>query len=1103
MGSSELQEKVTRGRCAAYLLLSRLFEREADEDLLEELHEALMSSSGLGEGLGLIYRYLDGIRDRGKTVLELATDYADLFLGVRGLPHPSESSYRSGRGLIMKVYAEEVLREYWKAGVDKLRVFHEPPDHAAIELQFMAYLCDKTLDAMRRDDDEEIEGFLEEQRKFLEKHLTYWLPKLSENIIENASTDFYRGVALLARELVEEDFRILGGGRPRRAEHMEEMRRMGDILDEFYGRSPKLTVLRRMGEEEAEKLREESERIRICYLPTNLLGLGMAELPQEVHIRAGRIIRIRPIYFDEGLVYGIAAKGREFTRPARSLPAPYEIAYKERVYSPARVRYPLRRVDWSPENRNPQNRGKSKFMRISWDEALDIIAREVKRIVDKYGTTAVAVMADGLGHSTWRSLHSYAHALCEVLGGCIHVQRNPDSFEGYYWGAKHAWGMDSYRGHQYQDDIWEDVLENTEMMICTGCDPETTSWGFWSQSGSITMDWIKRAGIKLVFISPDLNHTAAVHADKWIPIRPNTDAALYLSIAYIWIKEGTYDEEYIETHTVGFDEFKKYVMGDEDGIPKTPEWAEGITGIPVETIRALAREWARKRTSIAYHYGGPKIRGPYATEPARLEVLLSAMQGLGRPGVHHVRIPAESSRARPKPASSEPVPSVPASPDLHPSNLPRNPYVSYVFEPHEPSIPKTLLPEAILSPSIEWYGSAAINASREDQFVKHRFPREGEPGIHMLIDENGSWLTSWNGTYRMMEALRSSKLEFVLVIEPWFENDCKFADLVLPASTPFEQEDFAVRATGIPPVSIIWTDMCIEPIGEAKGDYDIIRAIEDKLGLKTLPRFEEFVKSRYEESPMAKRIDWKELKEKKMVLLPAPTSEEWEEIKRMGRVKPGLRWFYEDPEGHPLETPTGKIEFRSVGLAERFPDDGERPPVPHYIPYGETHQESLSHPRSERYPLLMVSNHPRWRVHAQGDDNPWLVELPASKISGPDGYPYEPLWMNPIDAERRGIIDGDIVKVYNDRGTVLAGAYLTNRVPKGVVRMDKGSRVDIVSIEDKIDRGGAINLISPFKTISRRCPGMTVSGYLVEVEKVDLMELTEKYPEVFGRRRSW
>ncbi|MEM2569839.1 MAG: molybdopterin-dependent oxidoreductase [Candidatus Bathyarchaeia archaeon] len=850
----------------------------------------------------------------------------------------------------------------------------------------------------------------------------------------------------------------------------------------------------------------EKKETRVSFVGTSLQGYADAHNFNEVHIQNNRIIRIRPYHFNEKLIYRIKAKSKIFTRPAKSLSAPYELSFKHRAFSSNRVKYPLKRIDFDPKGeRNPQNRGKSKFVRISWEEALNIIVGEINRIKEKYGLHAIAVMGDGHGQSSWQTLHYYAHKLFDALGGCTHIVRNPDSWEGYYWGAKHVWGGEILTcGWEYQDAIYENVLENTELLIITGGDPETTSWGFGGQLGSICMRWIKDAGIKCIFICPNLNYSAAIHADKWIPIRPNTDSALYLAIAYLWITEGTYDEGYVKTHVHGFEDFKRYILGEEDGIPKTPEWASKITGIPVRTIKALARTWASKRTSIAVAFGGPKIRGPYSTEPARLEAILLGMQGLGKPGVHFVTLLPDWALGRI-------VPGVPTSPEVYPGlrqvlgvrrgiGMPRNPCTTYATAPLPPPfIPKTLLPDAILNPPITWYGTGAITALREDQFEKFTYPMDGYPEIRMIVNENGCWTTCWNEGYKFIEAIRSPKIEFVLVIHPWFENDCAFADIILPATTVFEQDDFAAHVLGEFTFAI-WTDKCIEPIGESKSDYEIMQEIALRLGVKeTFPPFEDFVREAYEESLCPKYMSWEEFKKNKVLIVPSPSLEEWEEIKKKFDVKPGLGAFYEDPVNNRLETPTGKLEFYSTGLAEHFPGDTERPPIPHYIPCGETHKESLLHPRAKKYPLLMVSNHPRWRVHAQCDDIPWLREIPTCKIRGPDDYYYEPLWIHPSDAAKRGIKHGDIVKVYNERGAVLGAAYVTERIMPGVVSMDHGARVDLISIEDRIDRGGAINLICPSKPTSKNVVGMVVSAFLVEVEKVDLDEVKQKYPEAFER----
>jgi len=200
-----------------------------------------------------------------------------------------------------------------------------------------------------------------------------------------------------------------------------------------------------------------------------------------------------------------------------------------------------------------------------------------------------------------------------------------------------------------------------------------------------------------------------------------------------------------------------------------------------------------------------------------------------------------------------------------------------------------------------------------------------------------------------------------------------------------------------------------------------------------------------------------------------------------------------------LKTPSGKIEFCSQNLAKYFPDDKERPPVPHWVEKGESHDERLSSERARRYPLLLMSNHGRWRVHAQCDDITWTREAPTCKVTGPDGYKYEPVWINPKDAEARGINHGDIVQIFNERGIVLCGAYVTQRIISGVVYVDHGARYDPI-VPGEIDRGGAINTITPHNLTSKNATGMVVSSFLVEAEKANIDELRKKYPDAFKRK---
>ena len=223
-----------------------------------------------------------------------------------------------------------------------------------------------------------------------------------------------------------------------------------------------------------------------------------------------------------------------------------------------------------------------------------------------------------------------------------------------------------------------------------------------------------------------------------------------------------------------------------------------------------------------------------------------------------------------------------------------------------------------------------------------------------------------------------------------------------------------------------------------------------------------------------------------------PTREGWDQ------EPAGMIEFYEDPVNNPMETPTGKIEFYSTGLANFFPDDEERQPVAKWIEESETHHERISCERAKDYPFLLVSNHPRWRIHANFDDCPWTREIETCKVVGVDGYAYEPVWIHPADAARLGIENGDIVEVFNERGTVLGGAYVTERVIPGAVLQDHGAETDpIVPGVGGIDRGGANNLIAPSATSSKNAAGEVTGGFLVGVRKCDIHALMERYPEAF------
>jgi len=834
-----------------------------------------------------------------------------------------------------------------------------------------------------------------------------------------------------------------------------------------------------------------------------LSGAGVTEDSNvvQVDIKNDKIIRIRPFHFDwkyQREPWTIKARGQVFKASMKTLIPPFTLAYKNRINSPNRTMYPMKRVDWDPKGeRNPQNRGKSKYQRISWDEATDIIAGEIKRVIKKYGPTAILLQADGHGETkVVHAAHGCSRRLLSLLGGYTWQTRNPDSWEGWYWGAKHVWGCEPVGKAAYQSNIVPDIAEHTGMLLYAGCDPETTTWGWGGQTVSRLCYWFTDLGIKQVFICPDLNYGAAVHADKWIPILPNTDAAMYLAIAYTWMTESTYDKEYVATHVVGFDKFEDYVLGKEDSIPKTPKWASQKTGVPSRIIKALARAWAAKPTTTVHANGGNMSRAPYCTENMRLEVCLLGMQGLGKPGCHMFTTIEWGLFGNMDPpewtfGKTIPVPRHAAYPNLVPAN---RGFAVVGDDLPAQIISKVMITEALNNPPVSWYGTTLARQLTENQFVKYKYPADGCSEIHMIWTDTPALMTCWNDSNYTARGYQNPKIEFMMAQHPWIENDCEFADIILPVTTKFENDDIGIDNFTAEFGTLYLDQKCIEPRGESRSDYEVVCAVAEKLGMlekytggKTV---DEWIREGFEKCGIKHLVTWEEFKEKGHFVI--PNDPDWQ------KYDIGLRKFAEDPKHNPLSTPTGKLEFYSQSLAEHFPDDKERPPLPHWIERGESHDERLSGERAKKYPFLCLSNHPRWRVHSQHDDMQWLREIYTCKIVGPDGYAYQTTWLNPEDAAIKGIKTGDVVKVFNDRGGVLLGAYVTERIMPGIIYVDHGARYDPIVVGE-LDRGGAINTITPRKTVSKNATGMVSGGFLLDIERVNVDELMRQYPEAFHK----
>ena len=836
--------------------------------------------------------------------------------------------------------------------------------------------------------------------------------------------------------------------------------------------------------------------------------------PLFVYVRGGEILRTTPVTFDsqDPDTWTIKARGKEFTPPRKGMLSPHAINWKAMVNAPNRIHYPMKRVDFDPNGeRNIQNRGVSGYERISWDEALDIVSGEIKRMKREHGTGAIA--SSNGSHHNWGNIGYYLSAKLRFMNaiGTTEVHHNPDSWEGWYWGAMHHWGGSLRVGGGEPFGTIEDCLENAEMIVFWSSNPEATSGVYGGQEGTIRRQWLRDIDIEIVHIDPYYNDTAQFLGGKWIAPRPTTSPALALAIAHVWITEETYDKDYVATRTKGFEVWRDYILGVEDGIAKSPEWQESETGVPAKDVRALARKWASKRTylaagSMGNAFGGA-ARNATGTQWTRTLVCLMGMQGLGKPGINvsnlQLGVPHDFSFYFPGYAEGG------ISGDLNNTamaaalyqRMPQLPTMNPVTQ----KIPRLRLPDAIIDGHAEGFLWDAL--SMEGQFSRITYPKQGHSPVHMLYRYGSAILGTLSDSNRYVEMYRAPNLEFVVSQAIWEEGDTRFADVILPACTSMERYDIGEWANAggygahfnsqTNNRIIAFQAKCIEPLGESKSDYEIFSRLACRLGLAAYytegMRDIDWVKRMFDASDLPQHISWKKFIERGYFVVPPEAPEL--------RPATAYKWFADGekkniPEAMPLpgdyteqfleglQTQSGLFEFESSSLKRFAPDDPERPPIVKY-------QSSWEGPNvaglGDRFPLQMLTPHSRFSFHSHGDGkDSFLNDIPDHRTLI-DGHYYWIIRLNPEDAAARGIATGDLVKVFNDRGAVLCAALLTERLQPGVAHGYESSAVYDPMGEPgrSVDRGGCLNLLSPRRSQVKNSHSMANSTAMVEIAAWD------------------
>ncbi len=711
--------------------------------------------------------------------------------------------------------------------------------------------------------------------------------------------------------------------------------------------------------------RPKEENVRIVRA-TSAFDCG-GRCPLRLHVRDNVIVRV---------------EGDDAEEPGQLRTCLRCRAYRQYIHHPERLMYPQKRVG---------PKGSGQFTRISWDEALDTLAAELTRVKNSYGSGAILLMTGG-GYLA--SLHrggSAAHRLLNQFGGYVTHYGNISS-EGAVWASLTQYG--SVMVGNSRDD-----LLNSKLILLWGWDPARMI------SGTNTMYHLIRAkenGARVIAIDPRYHDTAATVAHQWIPIRPGTDTAVMAAMAQVMIREGLHDQAFLDRYTVGFDRFREYVLGQEDGIEKTPAWAAEISGVPAETIVALAREYATTKPAALMDCQGP-ARSAMGEQYNRCAATLCAMTGnVGRPGGSAggglMGIPvAHMFRAPGIPAGKNPFelegPKVKATLDIRQRVIKRI-HINTLFD-------------AIL------------------QGKKGGYPSD----IRMAWSMCNNYLNQTGNSNKAARALQA--LEFFAVQELFMTAQARYADLLLPVTSTAERSDL-MRPWPSGPY-FLFSNRALAPLGECKSDLQIAGELAERLGIENFNPYgeEEWLQRLFEGNSDLKTN--------------VPDYEAFRRtgIQRLKLKEPvvAFRKQIEDPENHPFETPSGKIEIFSQRAADiRHP---LCPPIPKYMPTPEDRNDPLA----QKYPLQLITPHPRNRVHSELYKVEWLRETEPHRV-----------WINPKDAGPRGIADNDMVHVFNDRGRIAITAWVTERIMPGVVSVFEGAWY--APDEQGVDRGGCANTLT-------------------------------------------
>jgi biotin/methionine sulfoxide reductase len=712
-------------------------------------------------------------------------------------------------------------------------------------------------------------------------------------------------------------------------------------------------------------------------------------------------------------------------------PSPLLNAIPAAVHSATRIAQPMVREGWLAQGAGHRaGRGREPFVPVSWERALDLVAGELDRVKRDHGHSAIMGGSQG-----WASAGIFHEARMQVRRFLASFGGFVDQASNYSFGAAltflpHVLG--SAQAVTGPLTSWSSIVRHGRLVVLFGgANPknmQVAKGGCGVHAVGGWMQELGRAGVEVVNVSPIRDDGPQAAAATWIPIRPNTDTAMLLALVHTLVVEGLHDEAFLSRHCVGFERVRPYLMGESDGQPKDAAWASAITGVPADTIRALARRMAATRTMVSASWS--LQRADHGEQPYWAVILLAATLGqIGLPGGGFGFGYGSAVGIAELPLAFGP------------------PAMEVLANPLGQAIPGARIADCLLHPG-ERYDYNGKTATYPD--IRLVYWAGGNP-FHHHQDLN-----------RLRRAWQ--RPETIIVHEPWWTATARHADIVLPATTTLERNDIGVSHRDF---YVFAMQQAIAPVGGARSDYDIFSDLARRLGCEaayTQGRSEmEWLRHLYGR--------WREKARTNQAVIPdfdGFWNDGFLELPRRTEDYIMFGEFCADPEKHRLATPSGRIELYSERIAGFGYDDC--PPHPTWLEPAEW----LGGASAGTYPLHLVSSQPRDRLHSQMDPGPVSAQ---GKVAG-----REAVAINPADAASRGISDGDVVRVHNGRGACLAGAVVTDAVSAGVVRLSCGAWYDPSGPKGMCAHGNA-NVLTFDRGTSKLGQGPSSATVLVEVER--------------------